>query len=395
MLDMGFIPDIERIVKLIPFTRQTLFFSATMPPEITRLADQFLHSPVRVEVSRAASTATTVTQRSRRLEEGFREARRAARPDPQPGKPEERHHLLQSQARCRGTVPLARPARFLRRRAAWRHGPALAHGDARRLQGQQDPVARRLRRRRARPRHSRCQPRLQFRRADPCRGLCPPHRPHRPRRPRGRRLHAGLQAGDEASRSDREADHQRDRMAGADSGSQPPTRTRATASAVAVATRARSASAARIATIGGKERGSRKHPAPVAESRKPKEKKEQAEPSEPKRQTEKREAARTVSASGNAARAPRVADKRRANTPVGFGEDIPAFMMNGQSGKAPPFSAIRQTKKRAGNARAFFEFDRLGPEVRFRRAPRPVPAGRRAAIRRIRRNRRPMTRSDC
>jgi superfamily II DNA/RNA helicase len=63
MLDMGFIPDIERIVKLIPFTRQTLFFSATMPPEITRLADQFLHSPVRVEVSRAASTATTVTQR--------------------------------------------------------------------------------------------------------------------------------------------------------------------------------------------------------------------------------------------------------------------------------------------------------------------------------------------
>jgi len=63
MLDMGFIPDIERIVKLIPFTRQTLFFSATMPPEITRLADQFLHAPVRVEVSRAASTATTVEQK--------------------------------------------------------------------------------------------------------------------------------------------------------------------------------------------------------------------------------------------------------------------------------------------------------------------------------------------
>ena len=63
MLDMGFIPDIERICKLIPFTRQTLFFSATMPPEITRLADQFLHAPVRVEVSRAASTATTVEQK--------------------------------------------------------------------------------------------------------------------------------------------------------------------------------------------------------------------------------------------------------------------------------------------------------------------------------------------
>jgi superfamily II DNA/RNA helicase len=55
MLDMGFIPDIERICKLVPFTRQTLFFSATMPPEITRLADAFLHNPVRVEVSRAAT----------------------------------------------------------------------------------------------------------------------------------------------------------------------------------------------------------------------------------------------------------------------------------------------------------------------------------------------------
>jgi superfamily II DNA/RNA helicase len=63
MLDMGFIPDIERICKLIPFNRQTLFFSATMPPEITKLTEQFLHSPVRVEVARAASTAETVTQR--------------------------------------------------------------------------------------------------------------------------------------------------------------------------------------------------------------------------------------------------------------------------------------------------------------------------------------------
>jgi superfamily II DNA/RNA helicase len=62
MLDMGFIPDIERIGKLVPFTRQTLFFTATMPPEIQRIADTFLHNPVRVEVSRPASTATTITQ---------------------------------------------------------------------------------------------------------------------------------------------------------------------------------------------------------------------------------------------------------------------------------------------------------------------------------------------
>ena len=62
MLDMGFIPDIERIGKLVPFTRQTLFFTATMPPEIQRIADTFLHNPERVEVSRPASTAATVTQ---------------------------------------------------------------------------------------------------------------------------------------------------------------------------------------------------------------------------------------------------------------------------------------------------------------------------------------------
>ena len=62
MLDMGFIPDIERICKLVPSTRQTLFFSATMPPEITRLTEAFLHNPVRVEVSRAASTAEGIAQ---------------------------------------------------------------------------------------------------------------------------------------------------------------------------------------------------------------------------------------------------------------------------------------------------------------------------------------------
>jgi superfamily II DNA/RNA helicase len=63
MLDMGFIPDIERICKLVPFTRQTLFFTATMPPEIQRITEQFLHNPVRVEVTRSASTVATTTQK--------------------------------------------------------------------------------------------------------------------------------------------------------------------------------------------------------------------------------------------------------------------------------------------------------------------------------------------
>ena len=62
MLDMGFIPDIERICKLVPFTRQTLFFTATMPTEIRRITEQFLSNPVRVEVARPASTVASTTQ---------------------------------------------------------------------------------------------------------------------------------------------------------------------------------------------------------------------------------------------------------------------------------------------------------------------------------------------
>ncbi len=62
MLDMGFIPDIERICKMIPFTRQTLFFTATMPPEIRRITEAFLHNPEKVEVSRPATTAVGVSQ---------------------------------------------------------------------------------------------------------------------------------------------------------------------------------------------------------------------------------------------------------------------------------------------------------------------------------------------
>jgi superfamily II DNA/RNA helicase len=62
MLDMGFIPDIERIFKLTPPSRQTLFFSATMPPEITRLTTQFLKDPTRIEATRPAQTADTISQ---------------------------------------------------------------------------------------------------------------------------------------------------------------------------------------------------------------------------------------------------------------------------------------------------------------------------------------------
>lgn len=63
MLDMGFIPDVERIVKMLPTIRTTLFFSATMPPEIRKLADKFLMNPKEISVSAPASTADTIKQR--------------------------------------------------------------------------------------------------------------------------------------------------------------------------------------------------------------------------------------------------------------------------------------------------------------------------------------------
>src|SRR5438552_4189935 len=62
MLDMGFIPDVERIVSLLPEARQTLFFSATMPAEIRKLADAFLRNPIEVSVAPPASPAATVAQ---------------------------------------------------------------------------------------------------------------------------------------------------------------------------------------------------------------------------------------------------------------------------------------------------------------------------------------------
>ena len=62
MLDMGFIPDIERIFGLTPFTRQTLFFSATMAPEIERITNTFLSNPAKIEVARQATASETIEQ---------------------------------------------------------------------------------------------------------------------------------------------------------------------------------------------------------------------------------------------------------------------------------------------------------------------------------------------
>jgi superfamily II DNA/RNA helicase len=78
MLDMGFIPDLERIFKLTPAAKQTLFFSATMPPEITRLTKQFLRDPTRIEASRPATTAENIAQHILRVPVTDQAAKRMA-----------------------------------------------------------------------------------------------------------------------------------------------------------------------------------------------------------------------------------------------------------------------------------------------------------------------------
>jgi ATP-dependent RNA helicase RhlE len=74
MLDMGFIRDIRKLVGMMPSARQTLFFSATMPAEISQLADQMLRDPVKVAVTPAATTVELIEQRAIRVD-------RAAKPD--------------------------------------------------------------------------------------------------------------------------------------------------------------------------------------------------------------------------------------------------------------------------------------------------------------------------
>ncbi len=62
MLDMGFIHDVKKVIAKIPAKRQSLFFSATMPPEIVKLANTILHEPIKVEVTPASTTADTIQQ---------------------------------------------------------------------------------------------------------------------------------------------------------------------------------------------------------------------------------------------------------------------------------------------------------------------------------------------
>ncbi len=214
MLDMGFIPDIERIVKMVPFTRQTLFFSATMPPEIERLADMFLHTPQRVEVARASSTASTITQRL------------VATGSEDHAKRDRLRRLIRAEDGLTNGIIFCNRKRDV----ATLQKSLVSHGfDAAALHGDMDQRSRtaaldafrngetgaagRERRRRPRPRHSGGEPRLQLRHSAPPGGLRPPDRPHRARRPFRRRVHPRHPGRRTLARRDRGADRPADRVA--------------------------------------------------------------------------------------------------------------------------------------------------------------------------------------
>ncbi len=79
MLDMGFMPDIERICSLVPFTRQTMLFSATMPPEIAATVERFMQAPVRVEAARPSTVNTRIAQYALCVDDADFEQRAALR----------------------------------------------------------------------------------------------------------------------------------------------------------------------------------------------------------------------------------------------------------------------------------------------------------------------------
>jgi hypothetical protein len=194
MLDMGFIPDIERIFKLTPFTRQTLFFSATMPPEITRLTQEFLHNPVRVEVSKQATAAETVTQGVCMFKPSRRDRETSAK--------EKRDFLRVLMTRegdkLRNAIIFCNRKTEVsilhKRRPAWRPGPVGANGNPERFSRRQHQDTGRIGRGGARARHPEC--------------------PHRARRARGHRADHRGAPGQEISRPDRGDAGQADRPDG-------------------------------------------------------------------------------------------------------------------------------------------------------------------------------------
>ncbi len=192
MLDMGFIPDVERIVGLLPRNRQTLLFSATLLPEIRRLADAFLQNPKEISVSRPASVAATITEGLALVavhdkRESLRRLVRTQRVQ----------NALVFCNRKRDVDILFKSLskhKFSAGALAWRHDPDGAIRHAGEIQGGRVAVAGVQRCGCTGAGYRRAVARVQFRRATPCRGLRAPHRAHGAGRVGGTRFyhrHAG------------------------------------------------------------------------------------------------------------------------------------------------------------------------------------------------------------
>ena len=203
MLDMGFLPDIKRILKHVPAKRQTLFFSATMPAPIMTLVREMLKDPVLINLERQSKPAVGITQALYPVAQELKSTLLLTLL--QRGEMQEvlvftrtkhranRLHAFLTQARHSGGTDPRQPL------------AGAAHRGARRLQEGEVPRPRRDRHRRARHRHRGARSRRELRRPVGARGLHPPDRPHGARRGDRRCLHLRGAGRRERAAPDREA----------------------------------------------------------------------------------------------------------------------------------------------------------------------------------------------
>ena len=198
MLDMGFLPDIRRVLKHLPRKRQTLFFSATMPPPIVELAREMLQEPVHGQprAQGGAGRRDHAGGLSGGAESEGAAARRAAR--------SAATSRTCSSSRAPSTAPTGWPRRSMKKGVACEriHGnrcQAQRTRGARRLQEREVPRPRGDRHRRPRHRRRGALARRQLRRAERPGGLHPPRRPHGARGDDRRRLHVRVAGGGDAT----------------------------------------------------------------------------------------------------------------------------------------------------------------------------------------------------
>ena len=223
MLDLGFIDDVERILRMSPSGRQTSLFSATIPPPIERLANRYMYDPVTIRVTPKQLTVDAIEQAyvevpAREKVDRLIEVLRAEEPE-------------QAIIFCRTKIGTAKLDETLRARGL---GVKALHGDM--SQGQRDGVMlyvqgpppahpRGHRRRRPRPRHRARHARHQLRRPRRQRDLRPPHRPDRPRwpnRPGDHLRDSGPAPGDRSDRARGQDQHRRVGTSGGTPGARPP-----------------------------------------------------------------------------------------------------------------------------------------------------------------------------